>query len=164
MLGASRALWRFAAVPAVLCAPQAQAASAQLVLAGNVPAHCTISGAVGALSLGEASRGATGDVGNVAVTCNLVDVGPSITLSSANRGLKIDGGEQLIPYGLEWNLPGTTAFYAVTSTDGAVTAQLDAFAPGTAQSAHLIVKVSAAAASGKMAGTYRDVIVISISP
>jgi hypothetical protein len=164
MPGGNR-MWRhFAIVSAFLCAEPAFAGSAQLVLEGTVSPVCTIAGAAASISLGEASRGAVGDIGNVALTCNLADAGPTVSLSSLNHGLKRDGGDELLAYGMEWNLPGTTAFEAISSGTGTVTTQLDAIAPGTPRSARLVIKVSAAEVSGKAAGTYRDVIVISISP
>ena len=164
MLGGNRVIWSCAVWAGLLCAQPAYAGSAQLVLEGTVSPVCTIVGAAASVSLGEASRGAVGDIGNVALTCNLADTGPTVSLSSLNHGLKRDGGDELLAYGMEWNLPGTSAFEAVSSGTGTVTTQLDPIAPGTPRSARLVIKVSAEEVSGKAAGTYRDVIVISILP
>lgn len=164
MPGGSQMRWTCAIVSALLCSQPALAGTAQLMLEGRVAPVCTVVGAATAINLGEASHGAVADAGAIGVTCNLVDSGPTVTLSSLNRGLLLEGSDQRIAYGMEWDLPGTSAFDAVSSVAGTISAQLDAFAPGTTRSAHLLVKVAAAATAGKQAGTYRDVIVISISP
>nr|WP_221236648.1 spore coat protein U domain-containing protein [Novosphingobium taihuense] len=142
----------------------AHAASAQLTLGGTVSSACTIGGTSSTLSLGDVTGGKSGSVGSVTVTCNLADTGPTISLSSGNSGLKRDGGTDLIGYTISWPIAGTSSFNSVSAGTGSVSAQLAAVAPGTARSANLTLAVSAGATNGKVAGTYRDVITISISP
>lgn len=151
------------AVACIAAAP-AHAASAQLTLGGSVSSSCTLSGASSTLSLGDVTGGKSGSAGSVTIICNLADTGPTVSLSSSNSGLKRDGGAEVIGYTINWPIAGTSSFTSVSASTGSVSAQLAAAAPGTARSGNLTLAVSAGATSGKVAGTYRDVITISISP
>lgn len=149
---------------ACLAPAAAHAASAQLTLGGTVSSACKISAASSTLSLGDVTGGKSGSIGAVTLTCNLADTGPTVSLSSTNGGLKRDSGTDLIGYSIAWPIAGTSAFTSVSASSGSVLAQLAPEAPGIARSGNLSLVVSAAASSGSTAGTYRDVITISISP
>lgn len=151
-------------VVACIAAAPAHAASAQLTLGGSVSSSCTLTGASSTLSLGDVTGGKSGSIGAVTLSCNLADTGPTVSLASTNSGLKRDGGTEVIGYTINWPLAGTTSFASVSASAGSVSAQLAAAAPGTARSGNRTLAVSASATSGKVAGTYRDVITISISP
>lgn len=141
-----------------------RAATAQLTLGGTVSSACTLVGTTSTLSLGDVTGGKSGSIGTVSLSCNLADTGPTVSLASTNSGLKRDSGTEVIGYTVNWALSGTTSFTSFSASAGTVSAQLAPVAPGTSRSGGFTFLVSAGAASGKVAGTYRDVITISISP
>lgn len=142
----------------------AAAASARLVVGGTVSPTCTVSGTASTITLGDVSLGASASAGTVGFSCNLVDTGPTVSVTSSNHGLLREGGSETIAYTMSWPLTDSQAFADFGAAQGAASAVLPAIAPGAMRSAQLSVKVATGATGGMPAGTYRDVVILSISP
>jgi hypothetical protein len=155
----------FAAGPAVglVSVPAHASSSIFLSIDGHIDPTCGFTSQPAPATISGLGNAATVELGVLAFSCNLAG-GPAVnvSVSSANGGLRRDGGAEVLPYGVNWQVPGWATPISAQALLHPYTVQIGA---GPAQSMQGgAVQISLPAAVSVTAGTYRDTLTYTISP
>ena len=157
-----------AALSLILSAGPARSASApntvQLRIVGQIPPQCGFTAAPDNSVLPIMQQNLTIDIGELAFSCNITSLPVSLTISSANGGLKRQGGSEVIPYAVAWDVQGRFEDFGPASAfQAGVPFSLNSGGTAVAQRGRYKVRVTGDPSS-YAAGTYEDTITYTISP